>query len=83
MEAFGRANQVEHEGTSYLTNMAGTPEQNPANPGHGKWHVLLERHHILIQKILGKNKVSRTDPMMRKITELLRSAGFEAVAVGP
>jgi hypothetical protein len=83
MEDFGWANQAEHEGTVYLMNVAGTPENDLVKPNYGEWHVLLERHRTFIQRLLGKNKASRTDPIVGKVTGVLRAAGLEAVAVEP
>nr|WP_199043167.1 hypothetical protein [Dyella sp. ASV24] len=83
MEDYGWSNQVEHEGSSYLMNVVGTPEDDSANPNYGEWHVLLERRRTLTQRLLGKNKASRTGPIVKKIAELLSLAGFEAVAVEP
>ena len=81
MEDFGWANMAEHDGIVYLMNVAGTPENDPARPNYGEWHVLLERRRTFIQRLLGKNKASRTDPIVGKVTGVLRAAGLEAVAV--
>jgi hypothetical protein len=83
MEDYGWTNEVEHEGTSYLMNVAGASEEDSANPNYGEWHVLLERRRTPMQRLLGKNKASRTDPIVERITELLSFAGFEAVAIAP
>lgn len=83
MEDFGWANEVEQGGRKYFMNVAGTPDDDPADPDDGEWHILVERRRTLLQKVLGTGKVSRTDPLVGTLAGMLRDAGFKAVAVEP
>jgi hypothetical protein len=83
MEDFGWANQAEYQGVSYLMCVAGNSDEDPTRPNYGEWHVMLERNRTFMQKILGKNKASATDPVVGKVTQVLRAAGFADVTVEP
>ncbi len=81
MEDFGWANHVEYHGVPYLLCVAGNSEEDPARPDYGEWHVMLERHRTFVQKLLGRNKASTTDPIVHTVVQVLRNAGFADVAV--
>ncbi|PZQ26081.1 MAG: hypothetical protein DI562_15480 [Stenotrophomonas acidaminiphila] len=83
MEDFGWANQAEYQGVSYLVCIAGNAEGDPRRPDYGEWHVMLERQRTFMQKLLGKNKTSATDPIVDKVLQVLRGAGFEDVTIEP
>lgn len=83
MEDFGWANQAEHQGVSYLMCVAGNSDGDPGRPDYGEWHVMLERHRSLMDKLLGKNKTSASDPIVGIVAQVLRAAGFEEVTVQP
>lgn len=81
MEDFGWANLAEYQGASYLMCVAGNLEEDPGRPNYGEWHVMLERRRTLTQKIFGKDKASATDPIVGKVVQVLRGAGFADVTV--
>lgn len=81
MEDYGWANQAELDGSSYLMSVTSTPEEDPARPNFGEWHVLLERKRTLLEKLLGQNKGSAADPIVAKVIEALRGAGCADVRV--
>jgi hypothetical protein len=83
MEDFGWANQAEYQGASYLMCVAGNSDEVPGRPNYGEWHVMLERHRTLKEKLLGKNKTSASDPIVAVVAEVLRAAGFVDVTVQP
>lgn len=83
MEDFGWANQAEYQGASYLMCVAGNSDEDPGRPNYGEWHVMLERHRTFKQKLLGQNRISVSDPIVDKVAEVLRAAGFADVAVEP
>jgi len=83
MEDFGWANQAECQGVSYLMCVAGNSDEEPGRRNYGEWHVMLERHRTFIQKLLGKNKTSANDPIVARVVQVLRAAGFADVAVEP
>lgn len=81
MEDFGWANVASFEGTSYLMCVAGATEGNADRPNFGEWRVMLERRRTLFQKFLGKNQISVSDPLVRKVQHVLQTAGFTDVAI--
>ena len=81
MEDFGWANQAEYQGVSYLMCVAGNSEDDASRPNYGQWHVMLERHRTFAQKLLGKYKTSASDPIVGRITQILRAAGFADVTI--
>lgn len=83
MEDFGWANQAEYLGVPYLMCVAGNLEEDPSRPNYGEWHVMLERHRTLMQKLFGKNKASAKDPLVGKVVQVLQAAGFADVTVEP
>ena len=83
MEDFGWANWAEHQGIRYLVCVAGLWDGNEARPNYGEWRVMLERRRTLVQKLLGNNRTSTSDPIVGKIVQLLKASGFEGVTVEP
>ena len=83
MEDFGWANQADYQGVSYLVCVAGNSDEDPSRPNYGEWHVMLERSRSFTQKLLGKNKIAASDPIVSKVTGALRAAGFADVRVEP
>jgi hypothetical protein len=80
MEDFGWANSVLHEGVSYSLCVAGNSDEDKSRPNYGQWHVMLTRHRSFIDALFGKNKLTAEDPVVIKIVQILKSAGFEDVA---
>ncbi len=76
MEDFGWANQVEHDGICYLMCVAGNSDEEPGRPNLGQWHVMLERSRTFKQKLLGQNRTAVSDPVVDKVVQVLRAAGF-------
>jgi hypothetical protein len=66
-----------YQGATYLMCVAGNSDEEPGRPDYGEWHVMLERHRTLMQKLLGKDKISASDPIVGKVREVLLAAGFE------
>lgn len=83
MEDFGWANQAHYQGVSYLMCIVGNSDEDPGRPNYGEWHVMLERSRTFTQKLLGKNKISANDPIVGKVTGVLRAAEFADVMVEP
>lgn len=80
MEDFGWANAANFEGASYFLAVGGHSYEDASRPNYGEWRVVLQRHRTLMQKILGKNKMVGTDPMIGKVEQVMKSAGFADVA---
>lgn len=83
MEDFGWANHAKYDGIEYLICIAGSPDENPARPNMGEWHVMLERKRSLIQKILGKSKGCKSEPFINAVIDILKEAGFSNIKIEP
>lgn len=83
MEDFGWANIANHQGNSYLMCVVGVTDGDSSRPDFGEWRVILERRRTFLQKILGKNEISISDPLVTKVKSVLASAGFSDVAIQP
>jgi hypothetical protein len=81
MEDFGWTNSASHAGASYLVCVSGNGAGDASRPDYGQWHVMIERDRTLMQKILGRNRLSATDPVVQKVAQILRDGGFASVAV--
>jgi hypothetical protein len=81
MEDFGWANTAEYQGASYLMCVGGTSDEERDRPNYGMWHVVLERHRTLKDRLLGRNKTARSDPIVEKVAAVLRAAGFADVEI--
>jgi hypothetical protein len=79
MEDFGWANEVRYQGGSYLMCVSGCADGDARRPNYGQWHVLLERHRTFWQRLSGKNRTTCADPIVDRLVQMLRAAGFEAV----
>jgi len=83
MEDYGWANVANVEGVSYLICVAGTAGGDSRRPNFGEWRVMLERRRTLLQRVLGRNKISVLDPLVGIVKNALHSAGFAHVAIRP
>lgn len=81
MEDFGWANQAIYNGATYLVCVAGNSDEEPGRPNYGTWHIMLERHRTLKDRLFGKNKISASDPIVEKIAQLLRTVHFSDVKI--
>jgi len=61
--------------------VAGNSDEDPARPNYGEWHVMLERSRTFWQKVLGTNRIQRSDPIVETIARVLRDSGFEDVEI--
>jgi len=83
MEDFGWASRVEYRGNTYLMCVAGTPGEDPSRPDYGEWHVMLERRRSLMKRLFGKERMTSSDPVVDKVIQVLRAAGFADVGLEP
>ena len=81
MEDFGWSNQATLDGTTYLVCVSGNADEATDNPDLGEWHVMLERKRSLMQRLTGEGKTSATDPLVRRIAQVLMDAGLVDVGV--
>lgn len=76
MEDFGWANSAQYDGIDYLICIAGSSDENPAQPDMGEWHIMLERKRSLFQRLLGKNNTTENEALSSIIIDILKAAGF-------
>jgi hypothetical protein len=81
MEDFGWANTATEAGTSYLMCVGGVADDDPDHPDRGQWRVMLERDRTFMDRLLGKNKISASDPLVLKVVRVLTAAGFNQVEI--
>jgi hypothetical protein len=83
MEDFGWANIADYGDASYLMCVGGNSDMDPGRPNYGEWRVMLERRRTFVQRIMGKNKMTSSDPLFRKIVQILTDESFSDVAIEP
>ena len=81
MEDFGWANSATVDGATYLVCVAGLSDEIAERPDFGEWRVMLDRRRSFRQKLLGQGKTSVNDPLVGRVVDVLKAAGFSDVAV--
>ena len=81
MEDFGWANTAMVAGASYLMCVGGVVDGDSSHPNRGQWRVMLERDRTLMDRLLGKNKISAADPLVQKIAHILTAAEFDQIEI--
>jgi hypothetical protein len=65
---------------SYFIGVGGAANESAANPNEGEWRIMVEKHRSIWDKLKGKNKTSRSDPIFAIIREILkRESDFKNV----
>jgi hypothetical protein len=57
---------------SYFIGVGGNAQEAASNPDAGEWRIMVEKHRSLWEKLSGKNKLSRSDPIFAIIQEILK-----------
>ena len=70
-----------YQGATYQLAVTGTSSGDATRPDFGQWRIALVRKRTLVDKVLGKNRVSADDPVVELIMGVMRKAGFEGIAV--
>jgi hypothetical protein len=65
---------------SYFIGVGGAANESAANPNEGEWRIMVEKHRSIWDKLKGRNKTSRSDPIFAIIREILkRESDFKNV----
>lgn len=80
MEDFGWANRIKYKDTMYLMCITGYSDDLPNNPNYGEWHISVEPHRTLPQRLLRQQNAA-SDELPNKIKNILLNAGFVEVAI--
>lgn len=65
---------------SYFIGVGGAANESAPNPNEGEWRIMVEKHRSIWDKLKGKNKTSRSDPIFAIIREILeRESDFKNV----
>jgi hypothetical protein len=56
---------------SYFIGVGGVANESAANPNEGEWRIMVEKHRSIWDKLKGKNKTSRSDPLFTILREIL------------
>ncbi len=72
-EDWGWEMEVRHGGTTYFIGAEGTPRRDPAAPNEGEWRIFVERRRSILDRALGRNKMSTTDPLLWMIESTLHA----------
>lgn len=70
-----------YQGATYELAVSGASAGNATQPDYGQWSITVVRKRSLIDKVLGKNRISAHDALVELIMGVMRKAGFEEVAV--
>jgi hypothetical protein len=65
---------------SSFIGVGGVANESAANPNEGEWRIMVEKHRSIWDKLTGKHKTSRSDPIFAIIREILeRESAFKNV----
>ncbi|HEU5401489.1 MAG TPA: hypothetical protein VFU86_09035 [Terriglobales bacterium] len=64
--------EVQHSGTTYLVSAR---RDNPQSPNGGQWRITVTKRRSILDRALGKNRMSNTDPLLWMIESALNAEG--------
>jgi hypothetical protein len=67
--------EVLHSGTTYLIGASGKSHQNAELTNQGSWRITLTKRRSFLERALGKNRISKTDPLLWMIETALYAEG--------
>lgn len=74
-QTWGWEMEVDHGGTTYLISANGTRRENPELPDQGSWRISVTKRRSILDRALGKNRMSKTDPLLWMIESALHAEG--------
>jgi hypothetical protein len=81
-EDWGWYLEVFFQGATYFLGVGGNSEEDPNRPNYGEWRLMVEKNRSLFEKLLGKNKFTEDDDLVRLTLEIIKTEpGFESVKV--
>lgn len=70
-----------YQGATYELMVTGASAGDATRPDYGQWSIGVVRKRSLLDKVLGKNRISANDPLIELIMGVMRKAGFDDIAV--
>ncbi len=61
--------------TTYLISSSRTRRENAEPPNQGSWRVTVTKRRSILDRALGKNRMSKTDPLLWMIESALHAEG--------
>lgn len=74
-QAWGWEMKVDHGGTTYLISASGTRRENSEFPNQGSWRISVTKRRSILDRALGKNRMSKTDPLLWMVESALQAEG--------
>ena len=62
-QRWGWEMEVRHNVTMYLIGASGHLRENPTSPNDGSWRITVTKRRSILDRALGKNRMSKTDPL--------------------
>ena len=75
LQSGGWEMEARHSGTAYLIAASGTQGENPEFPNQGSWRITVTKRRSILDRALGKNRMSKTDPLLWMIESALQAEG--------
>jgi hypothetical protein len=72
-EAEGWEMEVQHSGTIYLICASGTRCEGAESQNEGLWRITVTKRRSILDRALGKNRMSKTDPLLWMIESALQA----------
>jgi hypothetical protein len=72
-QSWGWEMEVRHGGTTYLVGAGGTLRDKTASPNQALWRITVTKRRSILDRALGKNRMSKTDPLLWMIESALNS----------
>lgn len=64
---------VERASERYFVGATGYQRQGAPTANDGEWRIMVERRRSIWEKLLGRNQISPTDPMLSVIEDILHA----------
>jgi hypothetical protein len=65
--------EVEHSGTIYLINASGIRREGASSQNDGLWRITVTKRRTILDRALGKKRMSKTDPLLWMIESALHA----------
>lgn len=72
-EVDGWEMEVLHNGTVYLIGASGTRHESAKSQNEGLWRITVTKRRSILDRALGKNRMSKTDPLLWMIESALQA----------
>ncbi len=70
-EDWGWYTEASRDGRSYFIAIGGNAAEGAADPNEGEWRIGLDRHRTLMDKLRGRNRMTRDDPIVGVVRAIL------------